>query len=246
MIAQVIKQEADRAAAELARKQQHERAQRAAVIAALLLAARQLKAGITTAIARGRELARIDAATRATQELKAIGIDATSLGHMATRPLVAAARGDRLREDQLHAEGSADSLASQWRGVALAGALLAMRRGKDPSRPVAQSARIVGPRIVRTAHTETALAYNHEHEHLLRDAMRYDSDLASAFTEFRVKREWSALIDACPNCLPLDGVRVGVNEPFPGGAIPGGQHPRCRCIEYLVSEAVEVPARRAA
>lgn len=51
------------------------------------------------------------------------------------------------------------------------------------------------------------------------------------------EREWEVSGDdiTCPECLALDGVRVGLNEEFaPGIMAPPDPHTTCRCSEKLV------------
>lgn len=236
LIAKAVSEHVDAAASELARRHKAERERTAAFLTLLLMRARQMVPSVKSAIVAGRTGARQAAVVRVTDELRAAGVDPTSVHQVATRPLVSAAKADREHEDELHAQGSAESLASQWRGVAIAATALAIRKDRDPVKALSDSARVIRPRIERTASTETALAYSDEHEHAVLDAIRYDSEFAEQLTELRVMQEWSAMIDACPNCWPLDGVRVGIGESFPGGAYPGAMHPRCRCIAVLVTE----------
>lgn len=236
LIAKVVSDEAARAAAEVSKK----RERRAAVIAALLLASERLATAATAGIVRGRTLARDAATDRLVAELDDLGIDAASLRRSASRPLVAAARRERAHEDTLHAESAGSALAGQWRAVAVASALGAMNRDRDPVDAVAKTPALMRARVLRTATTESTVAYNSEHAEAIADAVRYDGDLADKFAELEVMREWSAMIDACEKCWPLDGERVEVGETFSGGNEPGHVHAHCRCIEILVSEAASL------
>jgi hypothetical protein len=51
-------------------------------------------------------------------------------------------------------------------------------------------------------------------------------------------REWVAVVPTdgrtCPICLSLDGHRVAVGEPFPGGLVGPPAHPQCRCVERMI------------
>lgn len=47
------------------------------------------------------------------------------------------------------------------------------------------------------------------------------------------KRVWEALAGACPQCAPLDGEQVEIDEPFSGGVLLPSRHPRCRCSVYF-------------
>lgn len=47
------------------------------------------------------------------------------------------------------------------------------------------------------------------------------------------KKIWEALAGACPQCSPLDGKKVGIDDDFPGGVSMPALHPRCRCSVYF-------------
>lgn len=53
------------------------------------------------------------------------------------------------------------------------------------------------------------------------------------------RREWIAAVDSprtCELCLALDGQKVGLDEPFPGGYMYPPRHPQCRCAVGIVTE----------
>ncbi len=53
------------------------------------------------------------------------------------------------------------------------------------------------------------------------------------------KRVWIAASESgrtCPLCMALDGVQVGLEEPFPGGYMTPPRHPSCRCAIGLLAE----------
>lgn len=54
-------------------------------------------------------------------------------------------------------------------------------------------------------------------------------------------KEWIVSPDdrLCPECEPLDGVQVGINEMFPGGVLNPPLHPNCRCASGLVPSSSE-------
>lgn len=47
------------------------------------------------------------------------------------------------------------------------------------------------------------------------------------------KKIWEALAGACNQCAPLDGVKVDLDDEFPGGVLMPARHPRCRCSVYF-------------
>lgn len=195
---------------------------KAALLLALLAVGHRLAESLTAAIVDGRQAARRAAARRLGIELTAVGIERSDT----VRPLLVAGAMARTQDDSTRAAIAAASLATQWRGLALASAA----RGRETAAALTRSKTLLASRIERTAITETAHAYNDEHRSLLVEAVRY-GDIA----EDAVMREWSALLDACERCWPLDGEQARVDESFPGGYEPGDVHPRCACVEIVVA-----------
>lgn len=80
-------------------------------------------------------------------------------------------------------------------------------------------------RLTTIGVTENAEAFNRERrEAVLQIAGR------AALVEV-----WDATLDkrTCEECLKLDGTRAPVGVGFPGGAVPGAVHPRCRCTSHF-------------
>jgi hypothetical protein len=129
--------------------------------------------------------------------------------------------------DQRAADTVAHSLGLQWRTVEAK----AIEEEEKPG------PRMMRARLARAARTEVARAYSEEHREAIRDVVDYDrrfrdGQLATEI-ESALRRRWSAMADACERCSPCDGEEVGINESFSCGE-PGGMHPHCACIEYLV------------
>lgn len=85
-------------------------------------------------------------------------------------------------------------------------------------------------RIELAAITEAAEAYSAERELILADTLdTYPHLRAQLF------KTWDATLDhrTCPVCSAAHGTVVGIDEAFPDG-LPGGVHPRCRCIEQIL------------
>ena len=227
-------------AAAAAQAEQRRKDERDAIILAMLLAAsKRMTDAAARSIADSRQSARDAAQRRLSMELKAAGIT------LAAHEWTLRSRKD---EDDGYAAHAADSLAGQWRSLAVAAVLGAARAEKTPAQAIRSTAIPMRLRVVRTAETEVARAYADEHDEALSDIVEHDrafrdGELAEML-ETRVMRQWSAMADACERCWPLDGIEVGIGEPFPGGAEPGGMHPRCRCIEVLVER--ENVSRKAA
>ncbi len=201
---------------------------KAVALLVLLAAGRRMAEGLTGAVLAGRKEARSLAARRLGAELELAGVS----GETGSPALIAASHLARFESDGVEAQMAAESLAGQWRALASRAVLQAQRLGEDVARAVSATRRPLERRIARTAETESTRAYNDEHAERLRDLVaRGDLD------PDRVLREWSALLDACEDCWPHDGERVGVSDSFSGGDEPGDVHPRCRCTALLVSAA---------
>ena len=206
--------------------QRRDRERKTSLLVLLLLASRRMVPTLVAAIVAARHGARVASQRRLLAELKASGLDLAA----SSRPLMILAASERHQDDILRATMAAESLAAQWRGIALQAASSADRDGKDAARAIARSGQALKPRSERTAATESAHAYNDEHRELVRGFAKYDDEL-----DEMLMREWSAMIDACERCWPHDGERVGIDEAFSGGDEPGSMHPRCLCVEVIVS-----------
>lgn len=233
-----MREAASRHVAEAAAEVERQRnMKRAAIVLLLLSTGKRMVDSLASAIVSGRSEARRISAKRMAAELSASGADVENT----VRPLLVTASMARAHEDAAHAQVAAESLASQWRGLARHSIAAAERKGDHPYRGISRSGDLLLPRIKRTAVTETAHAYNDEHREAARDAERYgllDGDV--------LLREWSALLDrrTCPECSALHGAHAPLHGSFPGRNEPGNMHPNCRCIEVMV--AVPVSKREAA
>ena len=216
-----------------------DRKQKATAALILLLAAKKkVAAAAAASIFQQRQLAREAARNRLHAELKALGVEP------ARHQWVARARH---QDDVEAADAAAASLASQWHVIATGALLGADEKGLEPGAVIRATRIPIAVRTKRTAETEVARAYSDEHREALRDLVEHDRGfrdgaLADAI-ERHVVRQWSAMVDACERCWPLDGQQAEIDGSFPGGEVPGEVHPRCRCIEFLttVSGASAVP-----
>lgn len=209
---------------------QRRKDERGAIILAMLLSwSKRMTDAAAKAIADGRQAAREAARKRLAIELKAAGIMLTAHEWQVR---------SRQDEDDGYAAHAGDSLAGQWRTLAIAAVLGAARKEKTTGQAIRSTARPMRLRIARTAQTEVARAYSDEHSDALVDIVEYDRAFRDGALAERLEtqtaRQWSAMADACPMCLPLDDVIVGIGEAFPGGFEPGYVHPHCRCIEVAV------------
>ncbi len=87
-------------------------------------------------------------------------------------------------------------------------------------------------RVEMVAATETSQAFNAERENETTEyVQRQSSDLAPLLL-----KTWDATLDraTCSTCKGLDGTIVPWGFSFPGFAVPGDIHPRCRCIEGML------------
>lgn len=235
-IASAVQVHAAQVAAEAVR---HEDRRNGAILALLVLAAKSMSTEIAIAILAARQVARESARRRLNAEFRSAGIALES--HQWTT-------GHRSSEDEAHAASAADSLAGQWRGLAMASVLIARRKERLQSSAIAGSSKLMGPRIVRTAQTEIAQAYSDEHRLVPTEIAAFDrkfrdGDLANQIEDGLV-REWCAMLEACPVCSAHDGDQVRIGESFSGGDEPGSMHPRCQCFDVIVP--ADASARKAA
>lgn len=231
-VAAAVKQHADKAAADAEKQRDGER--KAALLLILLHRSKAMAADVRQAILEARREARETARARLNAELKAAGVV------LSAHEWVVGSRSD---EDAVHAESSATSLASQWRGIALAAVLLARRKETSEAEALETTHAAMQSRIDRTASTEVAQAYADEHRHALVDVVDFDKryrdgGLAERI-EAKIVREWCAMLDACERCWPHDGEQVGIHESYDGGDEPGYMHARCRCYEIVTSASAE-------
>jgi hypothetical protein len=86
-------------------------------------------------------------------------------------------------------------------------------------------------RLELSAQAVTADAWADERERVLDAAEREETtyDFLPA-----VGRLWDARLDACKDCRGLDGTMRPIGFDFPGAAVPGRKHWRCRCAGVLV------------
>jgi hypothetical protein len=182
---------------------------------------------VRSAIVDSRQQARQGASRRLVAELHEAGVDIAPRAMSIGRPLDLAAGLARRHEDEVLAEMAAQSLTAQWRGVALYEA--------QTGKPISGTVKRMASRVERTAASEVAHAYNDEHRRALDDAIQYDDVLGSEIAGALIVREWSAIADACRFCWPHDGEQTEIGGSFSDGAEPGLMHPRCRCVELLVS-----------
>ena len=216
-IAEAVSRNIALAAAD-AHKRENEK--RAAALAILLIASRAMASDVRSAIQWGRTEARVSARSRLGRELVAAGVLLKPDGHAAPTS-----------EDALHAQMSAESLATQWRTLATGAILSADRKGRSVGQAIESTRDGMKFRTLRTATSESAQAYSEEHRTVSRE-LDVDGDL--------VARQWSALLDACGMCWPHDGETVGLDEGFSGGDEPGYVHSHCRCVPILVSRAASL------
>jgi hypothetical protein len=182
-------------------------------VRALLSEGRSMVPRLADAISVGRAEARRAARKALRAELVAAGVALE----------VAGDEGRADAHDAATAAIVAESLVTQWRGIA------SSLRDEDGDVPEKKLARAFEPRLDRVARSETAEAYGDEHRaSVARLARRYPEETAT------LGKRWSALLDACERCWPHDGETVALDEEFSGGAVPGSVHPRCQCTEVLV------------
>lgn len=134
---------------------------------------------------------------------------------------------------------AAEGLAIGWRSVALAMLIQGARKQLAPSSAIDKTSKLMGPRISRTAATETSTAYNAERLSVLREESGRNKDFAHAVERKYVVRQWSAFADACEKCWPLNGALATIDGSFDSGYEPGDVHVRCRCDFVVVNVSAQ-------
>lgn len=109
-----------------------------------------------------------------------------------------------------------------------------VNKSRVTARTSAYADKLLRNRALTIARTETMRASNEGQQQLWRQARQ------GGYLSPSVKREWIATDDerTCPICGPLDGVVVGLEEPFKLGLQAPPAHPRCRCTIGLAAVAV--------
>ena len=147
---------------------------------------------------------------------------------------------DTLIADEALAAVAGSTLSAAW-----ATAALSLATG-DEGTPAALAGltRLIEPRLVRTASTEVARAFNDERNGIL-------IDLGGGLGDFEppelgdplgprppgpgLFKVWSAVLDrvTCARCFACDGEIVEAHASFSAGEMP--LHPHCRCLlEYVI------------
>jgi hypothetical protein len=95
-----------------------------------------------------------------------------------------------------------------------------------PFRAIVQRAQeLIQARALAIARTEMASSVNRAALESVRQAVR-DGKAPDG-----VLKEWIAAANSCETCQELDGVRVELDAPFPGGYLaPPEPHPNCGCV----------------
>jgi hypothetical protein len=195
-----------------------------AKLAAVLLASKAMAIELTAALRTARADARAAARRRLAKELTAAGII------MSVRD---GRTAEAQREDEVYAQSAADSLAGQWRSLAIVGVMSAERKDVSAAASVRKTSKPMQHRVVRTAATEVARAFSSEHASAIEEASLSYPD------EHGLVRVWSAILDmrVCPSCAAMHGETAPIGGEFANGSAPGEIHVCCRCVEIVVPEA---------
>lgn len=129
---------------------------------------------------------------------------------------------------------ASESLASTWRATALARVQQAIRADKSIGQALTASKRAIASSVERTAITEVTRTYADTHRQTIVDIVRHNARAREWVEANDVQRIWVALLDACEDCIDLDGTTTDLEGSFLGGAEPP-LHPRCRCQASLIS-----------
>jgi SPP1 gp7 family putative phage head morphogenesis protein len=129
-----------------------------------------------------------------------------------------------------YADAQAGSLASQGITGQRALDVVDKRTAKYSNKLRRSRARMI-------ARTETSIAQNQAMLGVMKDAQR------QGLVSTRAKKQWvTGPFDVCKICEGLNGVKVPINQSFPGiGRAHPPAHPNCRCIVELVPDYSRSP-----
>ena len=196
------------------------------VMATIMAASKRMGAALGLTLVNAASDMRKVAATRLHAELAAAGYQVNRGEMVQLQSLV--------YPDTTLATSAGESLAVQWRSSALSRSLTAIRKEASVPKALEESRRVLRSSIERTAHTEAVRAYSEAHRQEMAELLERDVRARQFVEEQGLQREWVCMVDACDDCLELDGERCDIDGSFPGGAI-APLHPRCRCQEMIVS-----------
>lgn len=195
----------------------------------MVSAAHMLEQHIARDVFMVRSAARRDALATLSGEMIAAGLARIDI---ARRPAVAPV-------DHARAAAAGKVISAGWLGASLA------RGTANDLAPVAvPAAALAGiqARLETTAITEASSAFSDEREDETDD---YAVEAERRWLPLPLK-VWDATNDrkVCRVCNDLDGALRPFGIAFPGDAVPGAAHPRCRCV--LGIAPLPVPLRKAA
>ncbi len=200
-----------------------------------LATSRDLSAAMAEALVAVRQTARTAGAATLRHEFASI----SSLAAEAGMPLAGVPREIGMSQiDRDRASRVGQAYAQAWLASALG-------RLNDPDKAAGAfggAARDQRFRIEMVAATETSQAFNAERDEAATDyVQRQDGNIAPLLL-----KTWDATLDraTCSTCKGLDGTIRPWGFDFPGFAVPGDVHPRCRCIEGFFF--VPIPLEQAA
>lgn len=207
------------------------------VMVAIRKATAALHGRVEHTVRLGRQEARLSSLRRLRVELDLLRSQLTDYGfgpesHPSDPPL------SKSDHDAAFAHQTGMSFASAWSAVALGSTL---QWAEDPSKSlpaaIRRTATLTDYRLRRIATTDTARAFNDEHD----EGVGYVVGQTKATWLGAVFKRWDATLDRriCNVCKALDGQIVLVGREFRSGEVPGEVHVCCRCLDSLIF----IPAR---
>jgi hypothetical protein len=173
-----------------------------------------LEDAIAADLLRVRTAARRESRARFADELQAV-IESPL-------PLVASRNHDAAETAQ-----TAKAFAAAWLS-----ATLDELRAESATGAGVRGAQKVDHRVAAMATTEVAEPFSDEREQI-GDA--YAKDAERHARPIPLKIWWATLDRTCTRCRSLNGTVRPFGIPFPGGDVPGGAHPRCKCFESITA-----------
>jgi hypothetical protein len=174
---------------------------------------------------------REDAATQAEQSIRqTIEGEGNHLPEVALALLLLLRRNrTRIAEDVVRARTIAHRTANLFAEKIHASYTKRIERGMDASAP-----RILGDAETAIRHRIDTIAATEPSQALSANRAAIIYELPPPPGSLWMKR-WDAVLDryVCEECAALDGTIRRASESFPGHAIPGHVHPRCRCMAHF-------------
>jgi len=194
--------------------------------------AREIQSVAERVIARTRRAAR-EGSLDAIEQALELAAKVADVSGIDLSP-IAGAKADRARAKRI-AKSSADRFLERFDAL--------IQAGESRGDALLHALQTLAVHLGMVAVTETAEAWSDESR---RQGRRIERERRKASGTVVLVKEWDATLDrrTCPVCEGANGKIVLVGFDFPAG-VPGGVHPRCRCMDFWFPVAILLPGERA-